>query len=50
MDSGGSFADLHSQFLGQVSFVPTSRGRFVIFRSADTLAARLGDGGGSTTR
>jgi hypothetical protein len=41
----GSFTDLHSQFLGQMGFVPTTRNRYLIFRSADTLVARLDDGG-----
>lgn len=45
MDPDGGFADLHSQFLGAMSFAPTSRGRYVIFRAADTLVARLDEGG-----
>jgi hypothetical protein len=45
VDAGGGFVDLHSQFLGQMSFVPTTHNRYVIFRSADTLVARLDDAG-----
>ena len=45
VDADGGYFDLHSQFLGPMDFVPTSGGRFVIFRSADTLAARLDDAG-----
>ncbi|SBS72638.1 hypothetical protein [uncultured Microbacterium sp.] len=44
----GSFIDLHTQFFGQMRFIPTTRGRYVILRTADTLAARL-DGGGVFT-
>ena len=41
----GSYIDLHTQFVGQVQFTPTTGGRYVIFRGADTLVARLDDGG-----
>ncbi len=45
VDEDGGYFDLHSQFLGPMSFVTTSAGRFVIIRSADTLAARLDNAG-----
>ncbi|MET0781896.1 MAG: hypothetical protein ABWZ16_10280 [Microbacterium sp.] len=45
VDADGEYVDLHSQFLGPMDFVPTTRGRFVIFRSADTLVARLDTAG-----
>ena len=45
VDEDGGYFDLHSQFLGPMSFVTTSTGRFVIIRSADTLAARLDNAG-----
>ncbi|MBM7504679.1 hypothetical protein ACFPER_16645 [Agromyces aurantiacus] len=45
VSADGGFVDLFSEQVGSVSFLPTSRGRYVLFRSADTLATRLDDGG-----
>ena len=41
----GTLARALGEQVGSVSFLPTSRGRYVLFRSADTLATRLDDGG-----
>lgn len=41
----GTYIDLHTQLVGQVQFTPTTGGRYVIFRGADTLVARLDEGG-----
>lgn len=41
----GSFIDLHTQFVGQMGFIPTTRGRYVIVRTADILVSRLDEGG-----
>ncbi|WP_139230877.1 hypothetical protein [Microbacterium sp. cf046] len=45
VDADGGYTDLHSQFLGPMGFVTTTRGGFVIIRSADTLAAHLDERG-----